>query len=31
MIDDWLADPQRFSSGEYARIATLPRAIERKR
>jgi 2-hydroxychromene-2-carboxylate isomerase len=31
MIDDWLADPRRFASGEYARIATLPRAIERKR
>ena len=31
MIGDWLADPQRFASGEYARIATLPRAIERKR
>ena len=31
MIDDWLADPQRFASGEYARIAALPRAIERRR
>jgi len=31
MIDDWLADPQRFATGEYARIASLPRAIERKR
>jgi 2-hydroxychromene-2-carboxylate isomerase len=31
MIDDWLASPARFASGEYARIAALPRAIERKR
>ncbi|MET0231502.1 MAG: DsbA family protein [Rhodanobacteraceae bacterium] len=31
MIDDWLADPQRFATGEYARIASLPRALERKR
>ena len=31
MIGDWLADPQRFASGEYARIATLPRAVERRR
>ena len=31
MIDDWLADPQRFAAGEYARVASLPRAAERKR
>jgi len=31
MIEDWLADPQRFSGAEYRRIATLPRAIERRR
>ena len=24
MIADWLADPTRFSTGEYARIAALP-------
>ncbi|MEP7042739.1 MAG: 2-hydroxychromene-2-carboxylate isomerase [Dokdonella sp.] len=24
MIEDWLAQPARFSSGEYARIAALP-------
>lgn len=24
MIEDWLADPVHFSSGEYARIAALP-------
>lgn len=31
MIEDWLADPQRFSDAEYRRIAMLPRAVERKR
>jgi 2-hydroxychromene-2-carboxylate isomerase len=31
MIEDWLADPGRFASGEYRRIAALPRAIERRR
>jgi 2-hydroxychromene-2-carboxylate isomerase len=31
MIEDWLDDPSRFDTPEYRRIATLPRAIERKR
>ena len=31
MIDDWLARPDRFAESEYRRVATLPRAIERKR
>ena len=31
MIEDWLADPERFATSEYRRIAALPRAIERKR
>ena len=31
MIEDWLAKPQRFAGPEYRRIASLPRAIERKR
>lgn len=31
MIEDWLADPQRFSSAEYRRIAQLPVGIERPR
>ena len=31
MIEDWLAQPERFDSPEYRRIAALPRAIERKR
>lgn len=30
MIEDWLADPARFSSGEYARIAALP-GVQRAR
>lgn len=30
MIEDWLAEPTRFSSGEYARIASLP-GIQRTR
>ncbi len=24
MIEDWLADPSRFTQGEYARLASLP-------
>ena len=31
MIDDWLARPEHFTEAEYRRVATLPRAIERKR
>lgn len=31
LIEDWLDDPSRFDAPEYRRIATLPRAIERKR
>jgi 2-hydroxychromene-2-carboxylate isomerase len=31
LIEDWLADTMRFEAPEYRRIATLPRAIERKR
>ena len=31
MIEDWLADPERFATSEYRRIAALPRAIERTR
>jgi 2-hydroxychromene-2-carboxylate isomerase len=31
MIEDWLDRPSRFDTPEYRRIATLPRAIERKR
>src|SRR5690606_8998555 len=30
MIEDWLADPARFDSGEYARIAALP-GVQRAR
>lgn len=31
MIDDYLADPARFESGEYARISQLPVSITRQR
>ena len=31
MIDDWLADPQRFAGPEYVRLATLPVGVERRR
>ncbi len=31
LIEDWLDKPARFDAPEYRRIATLPRAIERKR
>lgn len=31
MIDDWLANPHRFESAEYQRIAKLPVGIVRKR
>lgn len=31
MIEDWLANPQRFESNEYQRLATLPVDIQRKR
>jgi 2-hydroxychromene-2-carboxylate isomerase len=31
MIEDWLARPDRFAAGEYRRIASLPRAVERRR
>lgn len=30
MIEDWLAEPARFSGGEYARIASLP-GVQRAR
>jgi len=30
MIEDWLAQPDRFNSGEYARIAALP-GVQRAR
>jgi 2-hydroxychromene-2-carboxylate isomerase len=31
MIDDWLANPQRFDGAEYQRIAMLPVGVERPR
>jgi 2-hydroxychromene-2-carboxylate isomerase len=31
MVDDWLANPQRFDNAEYRRIATLPIGVERSR
>ena len=31
MVDDWLADPNRFDNAEYRRIATLPVGVERPR
>jgi 2-hydroxychromene-2-carboxylate isomerase len=31
MIEDWLARPDRFVQSEYRRVASLPRAIERRR
>jgi 2-hydroxychromene-2-carboxylate isomerase len=29
MVEDWLADPQRFDTDEYRRIAALPIGVER--
>jgi 2-hydroxychromene-2-carboxylate isomerase len=31
MIEDWLDAPDRFSKGEYGRLSSLPRAMERRR
>jgi 2-hydroxychromene-2-carboxylate isomerase len=31
MIEEWLDDPQRFASGDYRRLQTLPFGIERRR
>lgn len=31
MIEDWLANPDRFASVEYLRIANLPLGVERRR
>jgi 2-hydroxychromene-2-carboxylate isomerase len=31
MIEDWLANPGRFATAEYQRIATLPAGVERAR
>ena len=31
MIEDWLADPQRFDSDDYRRSATLPFGVQRRR
>lgn len=31
MIEEWLAQPNLFDTGEYRRIATLPLGIERRR
>lgn len=31
LIEDWLDKPSRFDAPEYRRIASLPRAVERKR
>ena len=31
MIEDWLAHPELFDSGEYRRIANLPYGVERRR
>jgi len=31
MVEDWLADPQRFASAEYRRLATLPIGLQRRR
>lgn len=31
MLSDYLADPSRFSTGEHARIATLPGIVRRRR
>ena len=31
MVEQWLADPQRFDSAEYRRIAGLPVGVERTR
>lgn len=31
MVDDWLADPQRFSGPEYDRLARMPIGVERRR
>jgi len=31
MVEDWLADPDRFDSEEYRRIANLPLGVQRRR
>jgi 2-hydroxychromene-2-carboxylate isomerase len=31
MVEEWLANPQRFEGDEYRRIATLPLAVQRRR
>lgn len=31
MVEEWLADPQRFAGAEYQRIAQLPLGVERRR
>jgi len=31
MVEDWLADPQRFENAEYRRVAALPVGVERPR
>lgn len=31
MIEDWLAQPQRFDADEYRRLARLPYGVERRR
>ena len=31
MIEDHLADPSRFTEGEYARLGSLPIGVERRR
>ncbi len=31
MVEDWLADPKRFDSDEYRRIANLPLGVQRRR
>jgi len=31
MVEDWLADPLRFDSEEYRRIANLPFGVQRRR
>ena len=31
MVEDWLADPQRFASDDYRRLAALPIGLQRRR
>jgi 2-hydroxychromene-2-carboxylate isomerase len=31
MVEDWLADPERFATAEYRRIGALPVGVERRR